>query len=75
MKTVGRKDTRPGEFNTLSFIKIINDKLYVCDNENQRVQILNTQLEYLNTFGCHGDEMVSTTSQMTLPRIEQEIYT
>ena len=44
MKTVGRKGTRPGEFNTLGFIKIINDKLYVCDNENQRVQILNTEL-------------------------------
>ena len=56
MKTVGRKGTRPGEFNTLGFIKIINDKLYVCDNENQRVQILNTELEYVNSFGCHGDE-------------------
>ena len=45
MKTVGQKGKRPGEFNTLIFIKIINDKLYVCDNENQRIQILNTELE------------------------------
>ena len=55
MKTVGQKGKRPGEFNTLIFIKIINDKLYVCDNENQRIQILNTELEYVNSFGCHGD--------------------
>ena len=55
MKTVGRKGTRPGEFNNLGFIKIINDKLYVCDNGNKRVQILNTELEYVNSFGCHGD--------------------
>ena len=55
MKTVGRKGTRPGEFNTLGFIKVINDKLYVCDNGNKRVQILNTELDYVNCFGCHGD--------------------
>ena len=55
MKTVGRKGTRPGEFNNLGFINIINDKLYVCDNMNKRVQILNTELEYVNSFGYHGD--------------------
>ena len=55
MKTVGQQGTRPGEFNNLGFIKVINDKLYVCDNMNKRVQILNTELEYVNSFGCHGD--------------------
>ena len=55
MKAVGRKGMRPGEFNNLSFINIINDKLYVCDNENKRVQILNTELQYVSSFGCHGD--------------------
>ena len=55
MKVVGRYGTRPGEFNSLGMIKIINDKLYVCDRWNHRVQILNTELEYVNSFGCHGD--------------------
>ena len=55
MKVVGRKGTRPGEFNRLGMIKIINDKLYVCDRGNNRFQILNTELEYVNSFGCHGD--------------------
>ena len=45
-------DTQGDEF---GFIKIINDKLYVCDRKNHRVQILNTQLEYIDSFGCHGD--------------------
>ena len=36
-------------------IKIINDKLYVCDRGNNRFQILNTELEYVNSFGCNGD--------------------
>ena len=55
MKVVGRKGTQPGEFKDLSMIKIINDKLYVCDRGNDRFQILNTELEYVNSFGCHGD--------------------
>ena len=55
MKVVGRKGTRPGEFSDLTFIKVINSKLYVCDRGNGRVQILNTNLEYLSSFGCHGD--------------------
>ena len=55
MKVVGQKGAQPGEFRSLSMIKVINDKLYVCDSGNNRVQILNTELEYLNSFGCHGD--------------------
>ena len=55
MKVVGRYGTQPGEFNCPDMIKIINDKLYVCDRDNHRVQILNTELEYVNSFGCHGD--------------------
>ena len=55
MKTVGRKGTRLGEFRDLSLIKVINDKLYVCDRENYRLQILNTGLMYVDSFGCYGD--------------------
>ena len=55
MKVVGRKGTQPGEFSELSLIKVINDKLYVCDRGNYRVQILNTELEYVDSFGCYGD--------------------
>ena len=54
MKVVGKEGTEPGEFSDLSFIKLINDKLYVCDHGNNRVQILNTELEYVNSFACRG---------------------
>ena len=37
-----------------SLFKFINNQLYVCDCGNYRVQILNTELEYVNSFGCHG---------------------
>ena len=32
-----------------------NDTLYVCDSGNHRVQILNTELEYMDSFGCRSD--------------------
>ena len=55
IKIVGQKGTQPGEFSTLTLIKVINGRLYVCDRGNDRVQIVNTELEYVNSFGCHGD--------------------
>ena len=55
VKVVGRTGTRPGEFSDPSFMKIINDKLYICDHGNHRFQVLNTKLEYVNSFGCHGN--------------------
>ena len=73
MKVVGREGTQPGEFKYLSTIKIINDKLYVCDRGNNRVQILNTELEYVNILVTVVKEMVSLMSQTTLLRTEQEI--
>ena len=55
MKIVGQKGTQPGEFSDPSLIKVINNTLYVCDRGNHRIQILNTELEYVNSFGCHGN--------------------
>ena len=55
MKIVGHKGTQSREFDDVSLMTVINDKLYVCDRGNYRVQILNTELECVNSFGCHGD--------------------
>ena len=55
MKVAGRKGTQPVEVTNPSLVKVINDKLYVCDRGNHRVQILNTELEYMNSFGCYGN--------------------
>ena len=55
IKVIGRKGTQPGEFSELGLIKVINDKLFVCDRGNYRLQILNTELEYVDSFGCYGD--------------------
>ena len=55
MKVVKRNGTQPGEFRDLGIMKVINDKLYVCDRGTYRVHILNTEYEYVNSFGYYGD--------------------
>ena len=55
MKVVGQRGAQPGEFDTPASVKIINDKLYICDRGyNSRVQILNRDMQYVNRFGCRG---------------------
>ena len=55
VKVVERRGTQPGDFDDLSMIKIIDDQVYVCDRGNRRFQVMNTKLEYVNSFGCHGN--------------------
>ena len=54
VKVVGQKGAQPGEFSTPISVKIINDKLYICDHHNNRVQILNRDMQYVNSFGRCG---------------------
>ena len=54
VKVVGQRGAQPGEFNTPRSVKIINDKLYICDHCNHRVQILNRDMEYVESFGRSG---------------------
>ena len=53
-KDGGEQCTLSGNFSWPTNIKVINDKLYVCDRDNSRFQVLNTKLEYINSFGCCG---------------------
>jgi len=48
------RDPQIGEIRDLRCIKIINDILYICDCKNAKIQVLNTKLEYMSSFGCHG---------------------
>ena len=55
VKVVGREGTQPGEFKAPTSVKIINDKLYVCERgSNYRVQILNRDMQYVDSFGHYG---------------------
>ena len=53
---VGSKGKRVIKFKTVAFIKIIGDRLYACDCGNKTIQILNTELECVASFGSYGTE-------------------
>ena len=54
MKVVRQSDAQPGEFRSPVSVKIINDKVYICERHNHRVQILNRDMQYVNSFGRCG---------------------
>ena len=55
---VGEKGSERLQFDTpigIAYNKI-NGKLYVCDQMNHRVQVLNTDLTFHSSFGKHGSD-------------------
>ena len=61
VKSVGKKlfghmmsDTI-GEFNYPQGVRFHNHQVYVCDCNNGRVQVFNSNLNFVQSFGTHGD--------------------
>jgi DNA-binding beta-propeller fold protein YncE len=43
LRTLGRRGEKPGEFNYPTYLALANNKLYVADTMNARVQVLNPE--------------------------------
>ena len=54
LRTIGRKGSEPGEFNSPTHLALRDGKLYVTDTLNSRVQILNLKGESLQIVGERG---------------------
>ena len=56
IKAVGKKGNKPLEYNSPVGIAIhpLNKKVYVVDNWNHRIQILNPDLSFSSSFGSEG---------------------
>ena len=54
MASVGTYGSDQLEFNRPYGIATNNKKVYVCDCENNRIQVLNEDLTYHSSFGSHG---------------------
>jgi len=48
--TIGRKGQGPGEFHLPSGLDVFEDKLYVADSANRRVQVIDLKGRYLSGF-------------------------
>lgn len=54
MKSVGRCGQKEGEFIRPEGITCYDNCIYVCDMINNRIQVFDTDLNYIKTFGTHG---------------------
>ena len=54
VKSVGKEGRNVGEFRITEGVMYYNNKVYVCDNVNARVQVFDSNLNFIRSFG-HGD--------------------
>ena len=54
LKAAGGRGKDPGQFDGPRGITLISNKLFVCDRDNHRVQVFDTDLNLLNSFGTYG---------------------
>lgn len=59
VKSVGEYDSEKGQFVCLKSIATRNQKLFVCDVVNSRIQIFDTDLQFISSFGG-GQHMYPT---------------
>ena len=55
VKSVGKKGRNAGEFDHPNGVKFYKYQVYVCDSDNGRVQVFDSNLNFVRLFGAHGD--------------------
>ena len=55
VKSAGKKGINTGEFHWSQGIKYHNHQVYVCDKDKGRVQVFDSDLNFVQSFGTHGD--------------------
>ena len=55
-KATGGRGKDPGQFNDPYGITLISNELFVCDRDNYRVQVFDTDLNLLHSFGTRGSD-------------------
>ena len=54
VQVLQKSGSQPGEFQWPICIRVIDDKLFVCDKKNHRVQVLDTNFKFIRSFGQKG---------------------
>ena len=55
IKSVGKSGKGPGEFDYPCAVRYHNHQVYVCDCNNGRVQVFDSNLNFVQSFGTDGD--------------------
>ena len=57
VKSVGKKGENLGEFNSPYGVRYHNHQIYVCDSDNGRVQVFDSNLKFLQSFGTSPGQL------------------
>ena len=57
VKSVGKKGENGGEFNWPFNVRCHNHQVYVCDSKNGRVQVFDSNLNFVRSFGDGPDQL------------------
>ena len=55
VKSIGKRGGNAGEFDYPIGVRYRNHQVYVCDSDNAGVQVFDSNLNFLRTFGTRGD--------------------
>ena len=64
VQVLQKSGSQPGEFRVPGGVNYIDDKLFICDRRNHRIQVLDTNLKFIHSFGHEG----TGNGQFTLPQ-------
>ena len=54
VQVLQKSGSQPGEFQQPTSIRVLNDKLFVCDKKNNRIQVLDNNFKFIHSFGQKG---------------------
>ena len=54
IKCVGQEGRKEGEFNDPRGVTLYNNQVYVCDRNNDRIQVFDLDLNFVRSIGSHG---------------------
>ena len=54
IKCVGQEGRKEGEFNAPCGVTLYNNKVYVCDRNNDLIQVFDLDLNFVRSIGSHG---------------------
>ena len=55
IKCVGRRGSKEGEFYVPRGVTIHNNQVYVCDRNNNRIQVFDLELNFIRSIGSRGE--------------------
>ena len=56
----GKAGANPGEFDVARGVRVYNNRLHVCDMMNKRVQVFDSDLNFVTMFGTEGDHKLQS---------------